>query len=261
MLLHPFALCAQVWKPIVPALSRHHAVRALAMPGHHGSDPLPSGYRHCVADAADVLEAKLDALGIAQAHMVGNSLGGWLALELARRGRALSATAFAPGGGWEPGSAEQRRLMRRFRATRKLLMVGGPIATRLTGFSLARRCLLRDAVARPERMSPAQARLLIERIWRCAVYDDVLAAMPSESLVWPTYASIACPVRVVWGERDRVLPLRGYSERWRRTLPSHTEWIVLPNVGHLPMYDDPDAVARCVLALTTRASQSERLAS
>src|SRR5690242_5025586 len=46
VLLHPFALCTEVWKPILPALKRHHEVFALAIPGHHGSDPLPDDYRY-----------------------------------------------------------------------------------------------------------------------------------------------------------------------------------------------------------------------
>jgi len=260
VLLHPFALCSEVWRPILPALKRHHEVYALATPGHHGSDPLPPDHQHSIERTCDLLEAKLDALGIQQAHLVGNSLGGWLAIELARRGRALSVVALAPGGGWEEGSREQRRLMTRFKITRRLLTTYGPIATRLATFAMGRACLLRDAVANPARLTPEQARLLIERTWRCAAYDAILDAMPRQALPAP-FQALPCPVRLVWGSEDRLLPLRGYSERWRRVLPG-AEWIVLPNVGHVQMYDDPAAVARSILGLTSReATETQRLAS
>ncbi len=45
VLLHPFALCAEVWRPVMPMLREHHEVFALAIPGHAGSDPLPSRLR------------------------------------------------------------------------------------------------------------------------------------------------------------------------------------------------------------------------
>jgi pimeloyl-ACP methyl ester carboxylesterase len=260
VLLHPFALCAEVWQPILPSLREHHEVFALPIPGHAGSDPLPLGYKHTIEAAVDLLEAKLDKLGIRRAHIVGNSLGGWLAIELARRGRALSVVALAPGGGWEPGSRELKRLMRRFKATRALLTVGGHVATELARWTLPRRYFLRDAVARPERLTPLEARLLIESTWRCAVYGDVVDAMPRQPLAEP-FEVLPCPIRLVWGAEDRLLPINGYSERWRRVLPG-AEWLVLPQVGHVQMYDDPQAVAKSIVDFTTRVHRaSERLAS
>lgn len=253
VLLHPFGLCSEVWQPVLPMLERHHSVFALSIPGHAGSDPLPEDYQHTIENAVDVLEAKLDQLGIRRAHLVGNSLGGWLAIELARRGRALSVIALAPGGGWEAGSPELRRLLRRFQLTKHLLRLGGPLALRLARWTLPRHYFLRDAVANPERLTPLEARLLIESTWRCAVYGDVVKAIPAQPLAEP-FSRLPCPVRLVWGAADRLLPLRGYSERWRRVLPG-ADWVVLPEVGHVQMYDDPHAVARAILAFTSQALQ------
>jgi pimeloyl-ACP methyl ester carboxylesterase len=248
VLLHPFALCAEVWQPILPMLEQHHEVFALPIPGHAGSDPLPDNYEYSVEAACDLLEEKLDSLGIERAHLVGNSLGGWLAIELARRGRALSVVALAPGGGWEEGSPEVRRLLRRFQLTKTLLSIGGHVASRLARWTLPRRYFLRDAVARPDLLTPLEARLLIESTWRCAVYGDILKAIPKQALSKP-FDVLPCPVRLVWGAEDRLLPIRGYSERWRRVLPG-AQWRVLPNVGHVQMYDDPKAVAASILELT-----------
>jgi len=55
-----------------------------------------------------------------------------------------------------------------------------------------------------------------------------------------------CPVTFVWGTDDRLLPMRGNSEHWRRTVPA-ARWVVLPGAGHIPMYDAPTAVAEAIL--------------
>src|SRR5688572_7418700 len=72
VLLHPFASCVEVWRPILPPLQRHHEVFALALPGHVGGEPLPAGARHTVEAALDLIEVQLDKRGIDRAHMVGN---------------------------------------------------------------------------------------------------------------------------------------------------------------------------------------------
>ena len=95
-------------------------------------------------------------LGIRQAHIVGNSLGGWFAIELARRQRALSVVALAPGGGWQMGSREHRRLVRRMHLARALVQLGGPAAGILGRFSLLRRMTLGYTVARPESTYPGR---------------------------------------------------------------------------------------------------------
>ena len=248
VLLHPFALCSQVWTPVVPYLEEHHHLIPLAVPGHHGSDPLPSTYRHSIAGALDVIESKLDRLGVHRAHIVGNSLGGWLGIELARRGRARSVVALAPGGGWELGSSAHKALALQFAYGKKLLEVGASVALRLARSALWRSVLFRNAVAHPERLTADQAQLLIERIRCCEVYDDLVAAMLTEPVPEP-FDEPHCPIKIVWGDKDRILPLGIYSERWRRILPT-ADWEVLPDAGHLPMYDSPHEVAQSILRVT-----------
>lgn len=258
VLLHPFSLCAAVWQPVVPYLKRHHEVFALTIPGHAGGDPLPNDFRHSVEGAVDLLETKLDALGIERAHVAGNSLGGWLAVELARRKRALSVVAFAPGGGWEEGSEEHRRLIRRFQLTRTLLYLGGPMAGLLSRYALTRYATLGATVARPEDLTPTEARLFIESAWRCASFEGVVKCMATQPLPAPLDPA-PCPIRLVWGSEDRLLPMQGYSERWRRVLPE-ANWVVLRHAGHVPMYDAPVAVARSILEVTTQEASRVRVA-
>ncbi len=258
VLIHPFAASSHVWHPIRAALESAHDIVSLAIPGHHGADPVPSGFNYTVGHAVDLLEAKLDSMHIEQAHLVGNSLGGWLAIELARRGRARSVVAIAPGGGWEYGSSQHRRIVRKFQLTQALLQVGGPLAGLLALSPMTREWCLRDAFARPRKLSPVEAKTFIEAAWRCSIFGGVVKALPTQPLSDPFEPS--CPVRLIWGEHDRLLPMNGYSERWRRVLPK-AEWVVLRNVGHVPMYDDPTAVSEAILQVTNPTSLSkERIA-
>ncbi|MGO9835059.1 MAG: alpha/beta fold hydrolase [Polyangiaceae bacterium] len=250
LLLHGFTANADAWNPVLPALERRHEVTVVTFHGHMGGPPIPEGFGHTIAESTDLAEASLDAEGMDKVHVVGNSLGGWLAIELARRGRARSVVAISPGGGWEKGSSEQRRLQKHFTRIRSLLRVGGPLASVLARFSASRRFALRDIVAHPERMSPADARNMIEAAWRCDAFDGVMAALPRE-LAPEAMDPLPCPIRLVWGTADRMLPMGRYSDRWRRVLPA-AEWVELEGAGHCPMFDDPDAVARAILELTDR---------
>src|SRR5205085_565504 len=95
------------WKPVLADLVAGYEVIAPTLSGHNGGPPYPRGVGlEKVADAGDSLERHLDELGVGTAHFVGNSMGGALALELAKRGRARSVVAISPGGGWELSGPE-----------------------------------------------------------------------------------------------------------------------------------------------------------
>ena len=259
VLLHPFASCAEVWKPILPALQRHHRVFALSLPGHVGGEPLPVGASHSIEAGVDLLEKQLDVLGLPRAHLVGNSLGGWLAIELARRGRALSVVAIAPGGGWEIGSPQHLRLVRRFQLIYRLLSIGGALASVLARHSALRHLFLYNTLAHPERLTPDEAARFIEAAWRCAAFEGVLEVLPTQPVSEPLDPA-PCPIRLVWGAQDRLLPLRGYSERWRSMLPS-ASWVELPGAGHVPMFDAPREVAECILQISAGDVDLDAMAS
>jgi pimeloyl-ACP methyl ester carboxylesterase len=248
LLLHGFTSNAETWRPILPALERHHDVVAVTFHGHAGGPPMPAGFDHSMSASADLAEQELDAAGFERVHLVGNSLGGWLAIELARRGRALSMVAISPGGGWEPGSSEQRRIKRLFRRIRASLLIGGPLAPVLARFAASRKVALGEIVAHPERLSPAEARAMIEGAWRCDAFEGVMEGLTKEPAA-PPFAGTPVPMRIVWGTRDRMLPIGRYSDRWRKMLPT-ADWVELHGAGHVPMFDDPAGVARVILEVT-----------
>src|SRR5947207_15519971 len=86
------------WSPLREPLEQRHEVVAVDLPGFGESPPLPRGDTPTPTRLADVLEHDLDRLGLPAPAVIGNSLGGWVALELARRGRASCAVVIAPSG-------------------------------------------------------------------------------------------------------------------------------------------------------------------
>jgi len=105
-----------MWKHVVPLLAGRYDVIAPTMLGHRGGRPAgvrPARLQHIVEDA----QRLLDELGLGQAHLAGNSLGGRVALELARLGRARTVCALSPSGTWQAGSEDHRRATEGLRAT------------------------------------------------------------------------------------------------------------------------------------------------
>src|SRR3982751_6114114 len=99
LLLHGLGLTWRCWRPVLPELERAHDVVAMDLPGFGAAPPLPRGSRPTVEALSDAIEGALDeAAGLDAVHVAGNSLGGWIAIELARRGRARSVVALAPAG-------------------------------------------------------------------------------------------------------------------------------------------------------------------
>ncbi|MBV9455610.1 MAG: alpha/beta fold hydrolase [Rubrobacter sp.] len=80
VLLHGVGTSAGEWTWVLPALARNHLVYAIDLPGYDGSSEPPD---YSPAFTARFVSAFLDALGIAQAVVVGNSFGGLVALHLA----------------------------------------------------------------------------------------------------------------------------------------------------------------------------------
>ncbi len=106
--LHGFMDTWRTWSLVLPALERRHDVLAPTLPGHFGGPPLADATE---GEVLDWLEAAMDDAGFETAHIVGNSLGGYLALQLAARGRARSVVALAPAGGWAEGDDAPRALL------------------------------------------------------------------------------------------------------------------------------------------------------
>ena len=237
VLLHGLGSELCVWQPVLGALAEAHDVIAVDLPGFGGSRPLPDHITPTPGALAVAVAGLLDALGIADAHVAGNSLGGWVALELARAGRARTVTGLCPAGLWPaplirratPAQARGNRLARRLRFVIPVLLVSGRV----------RRAVLTSFVAHPERVPYSAARRMIGSDARATAYEATSAAMRADN--FRDAEAIGVPVTLAFGERDRLIrPARPAIEGARV--------VVLPDCGHIPMWDDPRLVAEVVLS-------------
>ncbi len=240
VLLHGIGGSWRSWTPVLPALEQRFEVIALDLPGFGGSPPQPD--RAASIDGqADAIERELDAAGFATAHLAGNSSGGWLALELARRERARTVAALSPAGMWN-GLEDRYRyhLLRNAHYAAKFLR-HHPAATATT----PRRWLLNWwlFMAHPGRWSADEA---------SASMHDLASVSYMEFLRWTRgrrvsgLPEIHCPVLIAWGSRDFLLPRR-QAVRFIGALPAGVgEFKLLRGVGHVPMADDPELIATTI---------------
>lgn len=255
VLLHGFTDTWQGWRPVIPLLEAHHDVFAPTLPGHFGGEQFPAGQRMTISASLDMLERLLDANGIDKAHLVGSSLGGWAALELAARGRARSVVGVCPAGGWYPGSAEERAALRFFKNNERMIRVSTPALVRQTAqIAALRRLSLRELVSYPDNISASEAIAMFEGAAGCAVVRDAIA-LTEAGEAFGELDPIDCPVRILYGTNDRLVRWPTHYVRMKELLPD-AEYVALEGLGHLPMWDDPQLVARRVLEVTAPACVS-----
>jgi pimeloyl-ACP methyl ester carboxylesterase len=250
VLLHGFMGTWRNWRPVLADLVPHYDVIAPTLAGHYGGPPYEEKDDSLRA-AGDSLERHLDELGVDVAHLVGNSMGGALAIELAKRGRALSVVGLAPGGGWTQQSGEGERLVRLFARQRRLARAAAPRLPALVRRPIVRRIAMRDVMRHGEQVPPADVVDMVQASLRCPTYERVMATLPTDRAVLVDLDQVAAPTLVAWPEHDRILPMSRHAERFRSEIPG-VEFRVLEGVGHVPMWDDPALVVETILGFARR---------
>jgi pimeloyl-ACP methyl ester carboxylesterase len=246
--LHGFTDTWRTWELVLPALERRHTVLAPTLPGHAGGPPLADPPSEVTL--VDAIERALDEAGFATAHVVGNSLGGYLALQLATRGRAESVVALAPAGGWAHGDESATATLNHFTGMQKLLRRLAPHADALVSTPEGRAQAAAFTAANSEHIPPELLAHQIVGVARCDAVAPLLGH--AERNGWPLDAErIACPVRIVWGTEDRLLPWPSSAARYREHWLPHADWVVLDGVGHCPQLDVPVETAQLILGFTS----------
>jgi pimeloyl-ACP methyl ester carboxylesterase len=254
VLVHGFTATWRCWLPVLAELVPRFEVIAPTLHGHDGGPPVPEDRAHTLGGAADHLERLLDSHGVGTAHFAGNSMGGALALELAKRGRARSVVAISPGGGWGAGNArEVERIIRLFKRNRATARGSRRLAEKMFSRPRLRQVGFRDYVTRGHLIPAIEAMRMAESSLCCDVVDDVFATMRDGSGRVADLDRISVPVLVLWGEHDRVLPLDRHAQHFRDGIPG-VEFRVLPGLGHVPMWDDPAVVAAAIADFATAAT-------
>ncbi len=246
LLLHPFLCSQNVWRSVAAQLAGtgRFEVYAPTMLGHHGGPKSPTWMLHTQM-LVDDIEQRMDQLGWETAHIVGNSLGGWVAFELERRGRARTLTAIAPAGGWGYHSVSKYETVLKF-------VMGGPalIAARLLGPRIlrlpgARRLATLPVSGPADGPTDADLELLVEDATHCSAYVQLLV----KTLRLPgllELARLGAPTQLVLCEKDRVFPTPRGNRYFLTHLPKDTRVVRLDGVGHIPMLETPDTISELI---------------
>ncbi|PXX07284.1 pimeloyl-ACP methyl ester carboxylesterase [Mycolicibacterium moriokaense] len=248
LLLHPFTLSQHVWADVVDRLSDSHEVLAVTLPGHWGATPLSP----CtIGGYADAIECAMDAAGWDTAHLVGNSLGGWVAFDLEGRGRARSVLAIAPAGGWRHISVESLRVAGLFLWTFPFLVLGNLIGDRVIRARGVQRKALHGLVDDVDATDPEAALNALRAMTHCGGFLKTLWMGLRRGGV-QHLAAVRVPVMLALCERDTFLPGSRYSAVYRDQLPAHTEHVTLPGVGHVAALENPQLVAETIATFVGR---------
>jgi pimeloyl-ACP methyl ester carboxylesterase len=253
VLLHGFTAAWTIWHPILADLVARYEVIAPTLPGHYGGPSYPTDLPISFERSTDAVERQLDELGVGDAHFVGNSMGGGIALELAKRGRARSVVALAPAGGWSRGDGEGPRIGRFFARQIKMLKRTHAWSERIMRRPGTRRLAFREIMRHGELVSPADAAEISRAALGCAISQRAIQALIADvaELTIGDLDRIACPVLLATPRFDRVLPGARHAPRYRREIPG-VRAVSLPDCGHAPMWDDTKLVTRLIVEQVDR---------
>jgi pimeloyl-ACP methyl ester carboxylesterase len=241
VLLHGIGLRWQIFRPVIGALAQDYEAIACDSPGFGRSAPLAQGIQPSIPAYAEAFERFFTAQGIERPHVAGNSMGGAITLELARRGSVRSATAISPAGFWTP--AERRFCQLSLEPLARTPRAARPALERLARSDWGRRVLLWQTFGHPERLPGEEAVATLRDAWAAPAFADALAAF--DDYTFGDGEQLAgTPVTVAWGMQDRLLPYARQAPRARALLP-HARHLTL-GVGHVPFYDDPPVVVATI---------------
>ena len=228
----------QNWLETLPDLARDHRVVAVDLPGF-GASQMPAG-AVSVAGYARTLDAVCAQLSIDAAAVVGNSMGGFIAAELAiAHPRRVERLVLVSAAGLHIAELRLERALDRLgRAERAFARYGGFVAARSTAFARRarlRRIVLAGVAAHPELLPWP---LVAEQVGGAGRpgFMPALRSMAGYPLR-DRLAQIACPTLVVWGARDRLVPVRD-ADAFERLIPDARK-VVYPDTGHVPMLERP----------------------
>lgn len=239
LLIHGIGHQNQMWAPVTAHLSADFDTVAVDLPGFGASAPLPAGDSPSPQRLTDHIEAMLDDLDWPTVHVVGNSLGAWIALELAKRDRARSVCALMPAGLWRagggPGHWRQKVLFAVWTTGSRL-----PIASRAVRNPVLRTLALYGLFGRPWQIPADVASDDVANLRTCD-FTRTMAAL--DGTRFEGGSNISVPVTVVFGGKD---PLIRTRETALTDLPESTRVIQHHHLGHVPTWDDPQLVSALI---------------
>ena len=234
--VHGLGSASTAWDLVRPELSKHYELITLDLPGHGDAFMLANREMNPVR-ISEIIVHELKAIGIEKFHLVGNSLGGWIALEMAAAfpGNVLSVTGVAPAGLWlTPKTHRNGELA----VSRILARITYPFAKSIAKFKFMRAIGFKLVSPQWEKFSPET----------CAKAAIAMGGASGYYTLWDAFLgnrfdkeiSANIPVTIIFGDTDYTLPASNSQEK--SLAPKHSKWVVLPQSGHAPMWDQVDAV-------------------
>lgn len=237
---------------------------AMDLPGFGRSGPMPRGV-YGPGSFARIVVRRIEQSGRGSVHLVGNSMGGAVAIVVAatRPDLVRTLTLISPA---VPDLHPRRLADPRL----PLLLVPGVSSAvqrrmRATPAERRVRSLLDFIYAHPEkvpdeRIAASAAELIAhdEHPWTDAALKASMKGIvrwwltPGPGSAWQLLSNVRMPTLVVWGEVDRLVDV-SLAPRVARTIPDAT-LLVLPDVGHVAQMEEPTLTARAILALRERAA-------
>jgi pimeloyl-ACP methyl ester carboxylesterase len=246
VLIHGIGHHWEGWQPVIDRLVDKRDVIAIDLPGFGRSRMPPPGTPPGIVSLTDLVSEFLTGLGVEHPHVAGNSLGGWISLELAKRGAVRTATGLSPAG--FQSAAESRFSRGSLWVARRMARALDGRAERVLGLPGAVKLGFGQLAAHPERIPAEDLIGDVHALANAPWFDATLVAITNASFVGGE--QIHVPVRIAWGAEDRLL-LPRQADRARRAIPG-AEVTLEPGWGHVPFHDDPDGVARVLLAASAR---------
>lgn len=252
LLLHGLGASKVSFLPTFDGLADHHEVHALDLPGFGKSDrPLPAGRRYTMAWMADQVHGYIVRNGLRQVHLVGNSMGGRIAVELALR--HPSSVRSVVGLGSAVAFDEYQRLGHVLRLLQPHWAGVAPFPMRLAWVE----GLLRDMFHDPSRVPAANLRaaaeealaLLAERGYRLALLACARRLCSERASgrkgYWRRLEKLSPPSYWIFGRHD-VLVSHHYARRVEETLPA-ARVELWDDVGHVPQFEVPERTNESLL--------------
>lgn len=243
VLVHFLGGHRNVWRPVLPHLTRRHEVITVDLPGFGESRSLtgsPTLPRLTESVAATIAE-----LGLRRPAVAGISLGGGVAIELARAGVVSSAVAISPiGFASTPELAFARASLRATHAASRA--IAGQV-DRLAPQATLRAALGAQMFAKPWAVPAEEAAGLVRSVAQSPGTLPVLRAAMGHEVAGGV---LAAPLTVAWGQRDALLLPRQGRRAVERL--SYARLVPLAGCGHVPLWDDPERVADTILESSAR---------
>lgn len=243
LLIHGLGSSLRGWDLVMPQLAAERDVIAVDLPGFGGSAPLAGPVT--IETLTDAVQAFLTDQQFGDVPVVGSSLGGRVALELAARGHPAPVLALAPLGFW---SGQQAAIFRMTTgASLKALRAAHPLLPLLGNNPIGRGTLLAPFSARPWTLPEDFVLAELRRIKGAPGLDRVLDALRRA----PEPAGPVTPggpVTLGWGRQDKVA-LPSQAERVQARFPdAMVRWF--DDCGHFPQWDQPEEAVRLILEAT-----------